>query len=107
MTTTEVQTWANSFQHEALFYAGIDEFLAGTTAVLREGLEHGDAMLVAVPEPRMCALRGELGGDAAGITFVDMLDVGHNPAQIIPAWREFLRDRGGNRPVRGIGEPIW
>ena len=34
-----------------------------------------------------------------------MADVGHNPARIIPAWREFADANPG--PVRGIGEPIW
>ena len=37
-----------------------------------------------------------------------MLDVGANPARIIPAWQEFVDEHGGEgRPVRGIGEPIW
>jgi hypothetical protein len=34
--------------------------------------------------------------------------LGHNPALIIPAWRDFTdRFSGTGRPVRGIGEPIW
>jgi anti-sigma regulatory factor (Ser/Thr protein kinase) len=37
-----------------------------------------------------------------------MADVGHNPARIIPTWRQFLVERSPDgRPVRGIGEPIW
>ena len=37
-----------------------------------------------------------------------MADLGHNPALIIPAWRDFTdRHSGTGRPVRGIGEPIW
>ena len=40
--------------------------------------------------------------------FVDMAEIGHNPARIIPAWRDFVDERGaGGQPVRGIGEPIW
>ena len=34
-----------------------------------------------------------------------MAEVGHNPARIIPAWREFADAHPG--PIRGIGEPIW
>ena len=34
-----------------------------------------------------------------------MGDVGHNPACIIPAWRDFVGGRSG--PLRGVGEPIW
>ena len=34
-----------------------------------------------------------------------MAVLGHNPARIIPAWREFADAHPG--PIRGIGEPIW
>ena len=34
-----------------------------------------------------------------------MGDIGHNPACIIPAWRDFVAGRSG--PMRGVGEPIW
>ena len=44
----------------------------------------------------------------ADVEFVDMEELGRNPAQIIPAWQQFLDSRsGGFRPVRGVGEPIW
>lgn len=104
--------WAEEFQHEALFYAGLDDFLAGTVPFLREGLEHEEAMLVAVPDVRLralqAALRSELHESTQPITFLDMAEIGHNPAHIIPAWSQFLRDNGGGTtPVRGIGEPIW
>ena len=35
-----------------------------------------------------------------------MVELGRNPACIIPAWREFLRDAGPG-PIVGIGEPVW
>jgi anti-sigma regulatory factor (Ser/Thr protein kinase) len=41
------------------------------------------------------------------VKFVDMAELGANPARIIPAWREFARKAGDDTPVRGIGEPIW
>ena len=108
VTATNHDHWSDAFQHEALFYAGLDEFLAGTVPFLREGLDGDEAMLVAVPEPRLRALRSELDGDADRVTFLDMGRIGRNPAHIIPAWSEFLRDNGGGTvPVRGIGEPIW
>jgi anti-sigma regulatory factor (Ser/Thr protein kinase) len=112
-TATNHNHWASAFQHEALFYAGLDNFLEGTVPFLREGLEGGEPMLVAVPEPRLRALRAELDGDlflSSGrrVTFLDMGHIGRNPAHIIPVWAEFLRSNGGGAvPVRGIGEPIW
>ena len=37
-----------------------------------------------------------------------MIELGRNPACIIPAWQSFLDDcSGAGRPARGIGEPIW
>jgi hypothetical protein len=42
------------------------------------------------------------------VNFVDMTELGRNPARIIPAWRDFVAAQGDSgRPVRGIGEPIW
>jgi anti-sigma regulatory factor (Ser/Thr protein kinase) len=98
----------DEFEHEALFYAGIDEFVSQTVPFVREGLVGEEAVLVVVPEPRLRALQDGLGEDAGRVTFADMAEVGTNPARIIPAWRDFLsRHGGGRRPVRGIGEPIW
>jgi anti-sigma regulatory factor (Ser/Thr protein kinase) len=96
----------DAYRHEALLYAGADEFLAGTVPFLRDGLEAGEPMLVAVPQPRLDLLRDALGPDGAEIAFVDMGELGANPARIIPAWADFLAAHDG-RAVRGIGEPIW
>ena len=95
--------WA--FRHEALFYAGQDDYLAATVPFVREGLEAGEAVLVAAPAERVELLRGALDGDAGRVRFEDMARIGRNPARIIPAWREFHDAHGGR--VRGIGEPIW
>jgi anti-sigma regulatory factor (Ser/Thr protein kinase) len=96
------------FHHEALLYEGLEGFPAGVLPFLREGLEAGEPMLVAVGAERIGLLRDELGEDADGIEFVDMTELGRNPGRIIPAWEAFLAENGGDgAPVRGIGEPIW
>jgi anti-sigma regulatory factor (Ser/Thr protein kinase) len=101
-------TAPDGFCHEALLYRGEAGFLAGTVPFLRDGLEGDEPMLVVVGAPKISALRAELGRGADRIHFADMAEVGHNPARIIPAWRDFLDGNGGgSRPVRGIGEPIW
>jgi hypothetical protein len=77
-----------SFRHEALFYAGRDDFVRRTAAFLRDA--------VAAEEPTLVVV------DA------DMAEVGSNPARIIPAWREFVaRHAPSGSRLRGIGEPIW
>jgi anti-sigma regulatory factor (Ser/Thr protein kinase) len=94
------------FQHEALLYAGDDEFVAHAAGFVREGLAAGEPALVMVGPRKIALLREALGADADAVQFGDMERAGRNPARIIPAWREFA-DGGGDRPMRGIGEPIW
>jgi len=97
-----------AFRHEALLYAGQREFLAGTVAFIEEGLVAGEPVLVVVDAPKIAALRDTLGGEADRVQFADMADVGRNPARIIPRWRLFVDQHlRADRPVRGIGEPIW
>ena len=71
---------------------------------IRDGLEAGESVMVAVSAQHTKWLRDALDGEAE-VEFVDIEQVGRNPAQIIPAWRQFLNTRSG--PVRGIGEAIW
>ena len=98
---------AREFAHEALLYAGEDEFVAAAGAFIREGVEAGEPILVVVASGKINRLREELDGDAASVLFADMAEVGANPARIIPAWEEFVEEHlRDDRPVRGIGEPI-
>ena len=98
---------ADAFRHEALLYAGMDEFLDGSLAFVRDGIEAGEPTLVVVDAYKIDALRAGLGRDARAVRFADMAAVGHNPARIIPAWHDFVTEHGaGSRPLRGIGEPI-
>src|SRR5919197_1545673 len=97
-----------SFRHEALFYAGRDDFVRRTAAFLRDAVEAEEPTLVVVDAAKIHLLREELDGAADGIRFADMAQVGANPARIIPAWREFVtRHAPTGRRLRGIGEPIW
>jgi anti-sigma regulatory factor (Ser/Thr protein kinase) len=96
------------FRHQALFYAGEDEFLAGTVPFIRDAVWGGEPVLVAVSQARAAAIAGELNGEADAVHFVDMAELGRNPACIIPAWSDFVEAHGAQgRPLRGIGEPIW
>jgi anti-sigma regulatory factor (Ser/Thr protein kinase) len=96
------------FAHEALLYAGGDEFVSGTTTFVQEGLAVGEPVMVAVIEPRAGLLRDALGADAERVRFVDMATMGRNPARIIPAWQEWVGAHApAGRRFRGVGEPIW
>jgi hypothetical protein len=98
----------SSYRHEAFFYGGEDDFLAGLVPFVRDGLAADQPVMVAVRGDKLPPLRDALGSDGASVIFVDMVELGHNPARIIPGWRKFLDDFcRDSRPVRGIGEPIW
>jgi anti-sigma regulatory factor (Ser/Thr protein kinase) len=97
----------SEFVHEALLYADEDEFLRGTVPFLEHGLRAGEPMLVAVGADKIAAIVAALGRGADRVQFTDMARLGANPAQIIPAWHDFVAARDADRPLRGIGEPIW
>src|ERR1700676_4994488 len=106
--STHAQSHAAGFRHEALLYSGWAEFVAGTVPFIRGGLEAGEPVLVVETAAKIDTLRVALGGDAEDVLFADMLEVGSNPARIIPAWHDFVERQGAaGRRLRGIGEPIW
>jgi anti-sigma regulatory factor (Ser/Thr protein kinase) len=101
-------TTPGTFHHEAVFYAGDDEFVERSRAFAEEGLECDEPLLVMVRARKLELLRRALGARAEDVAFADMEVVGRNPARIIPAWNRFVAEHvshpGG---MRGIGEPIW
>jgi anti-sigma regulatory factor (Ser/Thr protein kinase) len=94
------------FRHEAFFYAGEQEFITGASAFLHDAVRAAEPVLVVVSSRKIDLLRKRLKADAGQVFFADMADVGTNPARIIPAWSDFVSEYG-DRPLRGIGEPIW
>ena len=96
------------YRHEALFYDGTDDLLAGLVPFVRDAVAADEPTLVVLGAAKLDALRAALNGEAEQVHFADMAEVGANPARIIPAWQRFLDDHAGAAPaVRGIGEPIW
>jgi anti-sigma regulatory factor (Ser/Thr protein kinase) len=98
----------DGFVHDALFYAGEDDFVERCAPFVREGVEGGEPVLVVVGARKLERLREALNGHGDAVLFADMAEVGANPARIIPAWQDFVDSRGAEgRRVRGIGEPVW
>ncbi len=105
MTDDEAE---HGFQHEALLFSGDDELLAGVVPFVADGVAAGEPVLVALPLDHLDGVRSALGSDAARVGWVDMEELGTNPARIIPAWSDFLEQhQRSSGPVRGVGEPIW
>jgi anti-sigma regulatory factor (Ser/Thr protein kinase) len=97
---------APAYRHEAMLWRSETEFLDGCVPFIRDGLERGEPVMVATTAERTALLVAALGPGATHVRFADMATLGANPACIIPAWVDFVRDAGGS-PARGIGEPIW
>lgn len=97
----------SGYRHEALLYAGLDDFLASTIGFIEAGIALGDSILVVVDEDKIDALKLELGPEPNSVVFADMTDVGANPARLIGLWHDFLAEHGRGRAVRGIGEPAY
>ena len=98
----------HALRHEALLYAGDDQFAAGVLPFIEDALAARDPIVVAVDEAKIELLRRELGVEARHVHFADMREVGLNPARLIPAWREFVDGPvASGRRVWGVGEPIW
>lgn len=96
---------SGGFRHDAVLYAGFDDFVAQMGPFVVDGVAADEPTLVVVDKTKIDALREALGDVADEVTFADMRDVGENPARIIAAWRAFVDEHAGRR-VRGIGEPI-
>lgn len=96
-----------SFRHEALLYSGDADFADRVGGFVREGVDAGEPVLVAVDAPKIEMLRRALGGSARWVTFVDMHALGTNPARILPTWRTFAAPHlAAGRRIRGVGEPV-
>jgi anti-sigma regulatory factor (Ser/Thr protein kinase) len=113
MTLNKLEPGARSgtdggLRHEALFYAGAQQFAARTSQFVRDGLDADESVLVIVVPDKIELLRSALGPRSDDVRFMDMAELGRNPTRIIPEWHEFVSEcHADGRGVRGIGEPIW
>ncbi|WP_042375467.1 sensor histidine kinase [Streptacidiphilus neutrinimicus] len=95
------------YRHELYPYSGREEFLEGAVEFLREALDGGEAVVVAVPEEKASLLREEVPEEAT-VRYVDTTAVAHRPGRLIGAWQEWITAHAAHgRPVRGIGESPW
>jgi anti-sigma regulatory factor (Ser/Thr protein kinase) len=91
--------------HLALFYSGPDEYVDGVMRFVAPALEAGGPVAIAVPRPKAELLRDRIDGHL-GIELLDMVELGRNPARIIPAVEGMLARHDGSL-LHYVGEPIW
>jgi len=97
---------AGGWHHEAVLYDGAGSYQDLLLPFIRDGIEREEPVMVAVAPDRIRLLTRALGADAAHVRWADMRQMGRNPARIIPEWQTFV-ETTGDRPARGIGEPVW
>ncbi|WP_436497637.1 anti-sigma factor RsbA family regulatory protein [Actinokineospora sp. HUAS TT18] len=93
---------APEFVHEALVYRDQVGLIDGTVEFLREGVRAGESVFAILPVDSLDAIRVALGPDSGGVRFLDISEVGANPARIIPTIRGLAEG-----PTRGVGEPVY
>ncbi len=99
---------SHGFRHEVIFHGdGAEGFVRQTQPLIEQALDRAAPVLVAVSRERIGKLREALGERSEQVGFIDMRQLGVNPARIIPAWREFLNGFAPDAEPLGIGEPIW
>lgn len=106
-TASAVEVELDGFRHEVALYRGVADLPRAVLPFIREGVARREPVMVAMVPERLEVLEHALGGDATRVDFVDMSELGANPACIIPEWRRFLDDTRDLGRVRGVGEPVW
>src|SRR5687767_3900440 len=102
MVSTTAPRAHRGFQHEVTFYSGPDDHARVVLPFIEEGLANQEPVLVALLPEQIDRLERALGADSTRVEFIDMAQLGANPARIIPQWRRFL-DESAGAPVRGVG----
>jgi anti-sigma regulatory factor (Ser/Thr protein kinase) len=106
--SVDVMTQAvGGFRHEVAFYDGARDLVRSVVPFIREGVTRREPVLVAMAPACLEVIEQALGADAVRVDFVDMTELGANPACIIPEWRRFLEDTADQGAVRGVGEAVW
>lgn len=91
--------------HIALFYCGEKEYVDGVMRFIAPALEASEPVAIAVPRHRAGPLEESFAAHPE-IELFDMLELGRNPARIIPAVEGMLARHEGSL-LHYVGEPIW
>jgi len=95
------------FRHQALLYAGSDDFVNRVALIVLRALEAEEPVLIAIDSAKIGLLRDRLGSASRSVAWNDIRGTGRNPARIIPVWRQFVASHGSSHRLWGFGEPIW
>ena len=92
-------------RHGAFVYDGDDEYVARSHAFLKEGMEAGEACVVAHTRDGIAMMREAFGPDAERVSFVDVGSVYTRPARALAAYCATLVRELRNAPsVRAVAD---
>lgn len=94
------------FHHCALIHETSEQYLSGVIRLIEHGLAERGAVIAAVPPERMELIASRLNGQRSSVQFVDMRELGRNPAWIIPSIQRRLQDDPSQRAYV-VCEPLW
>jgi anti-sigma regulatory factor (Ser/Thr protein kinase) len=97
----------HGFVHRALIYGSEREFIDGALPFIEEGVDSGEAILVAVQAANLVALRDALGPEPAGVRFLSVDEWYENSARTRDKFEDWVAENAQGGRVRLIGEPPW
>ncbi len=108
LSSVDTRRCGESLTHQALLYGSEEEFLASTVPFIRDGLERGDPIRVAVTDRKRDWLRAALGSDARYVTFSDGSQWFRHPVRTLAATHRTVRAESSGGPrLRMVEEPLW
>jgi anti-sigma regulatory factor (Ser/Thr protein kinase) len=94
---------AAELRHHAFVYESDEEYVAGTAAFLKEGLDAGEAAIVANTRDGLAMMREALGADADRVAFVDVSATYTRPAHTVASYYgTFLEQLQAAPSVRAV-----
>jgi anti-sigma regulatory factor (Ser/Thr protein kinase) len=98
-------TCRDQLRHHAFVYDSDDEYVGRSAAFLQDGLEAGDACMVANTRDANAMLREALGPDADQVTFVDVSATYTRPAHAVATYYRAFLDQLRTAPaVRAVAD---
>jgi anti-sigma regulatory factor (Ser/Thr protein kinase) len=94
------------YRHEALPYAGHDEFVSACVALAEDGRARGQRLIFLAAAAKLADVRDALGKDADDIAFVSTDEHGRNPARITTMLDSFQAASDG-RHCLGVNESVF
>jgi anti-sigma regulatory factor (Ser/Thr protein kinase) len=95
------------FVHSALIYGSDDAFMEAARPFVEQGIQAGEATLVAVQPRNVENLRAALGGEPEGLTLMAVDEWYETSARTREKFMRWAVERTGSGRVRLMGEPPW